>query len=94
MQKPWDIYQGELLTGNENSPRECIALKKAERSWRSEEHFDIRRGVEEFEACLDGFWSCFGSVFPPYVAFLPCILEWYCMLEVCDLPFESDLTEM
>lgn len=59
----------ELLTGNETSPgeRSCVALKKEEMSWRSAEHFDIRHGVEEFEVCLDGFRSCFGSEFPYYV---------------------------
>ena len=35
--------------------KKCAALYIAERSWRFEEHFDIRHGDSGVGACLDGF---------------------------------------
>ena len=49
----------------------CVAVNKAERSWRSEEHFEIRHGDAELVVYLASFWSCFGPVFPHYVPFPP-----------------------
>ena len=63
----WDTCQG-----SGTSPREkCVAVNKAERSWRSEEHFEIRHGDAELVVYLASFWSCFGPVFPHYVPFSP-----------------------
>lgn len=64
---------------------------------QEKEHFDIRHGIEEFEVCLDVFWSFFGSEFlyyvpPLYFGMLMYILC-HCMLKVYDLPFEFDLTK-
>lgn len=41
MPEPWEICQGELLM-EQNLPKrkKCVAVNKAERSWRAEEHFD------------------------------------------------------
>ena len=51
-----------------NQPKRMkfVEVIKAERSWRSEECFDIRHGDAEFEVCPAGFWSCFGPVFPSH----------------------------
>ena len=46
--------------------KKCVAVNKDERSWRSEEHFDIRHGDAEFEVCPVNFQSCFSLVFPHY----------------------------
>ena len=54
---------------NQFKRKKCVAVNKAERSWRSEEHFDIRHGDTEFGVCPAGFWSRFGSVFPYYAPF-------------------------
>jgi hypothetical protein len=35
--------------------KELFAVNKAERSWKSEEHFDIRHGDAEFKVCLGHF---------------------------------------
>ena len=69
---PRDICRVDLLTGSGTSPREkCVAVSKAERSWRSEERFDIRHGDAEFGVRQTSFQSCFGLVFPNYLAFSP-----------------------
>lgn len=44
---------------NQHKGNKCVALNKAERSWRPEAHFDIRHGNRAR--------SRFGSVFPYYV---------------------------
>ena len=51
--------------------REVYVVNKAERGWRSEEHFDIRHGDAEFGICPTGFWFCFGPVFSHYVPLTP-----------------------
>jgi hypothetical protein len=61
---------------NQPKREKCVAVNKAERSWSSEEHFDIRPGDAEFRVCPAGFQSCFAPVFSPCVPFLPCVLEW------------------
>lgn len=38
--------------------KKCVAVNKADRSWRPEEHFDIRHEAE-FGVCPTGFWFCF-----------------------------------
>lgn len=43
--------------------KDIVAVKKDERSWRSEVHFDTRHGEVKFGVCLAGSWSCFGPVF-------------------------------
>jgi hypothetical protein len=48
------------------SPRECVTVNTAEKSWRSKEHFDIILGDTEFGVCSAGFQPCFGPVSPPY----------------------------
>jgi hypothetical protein len=45
---------------NQIKRKKCIAVNKAKRSWRSEEHFDIRHGDVEIWVCP----ACFGSIFP------------------------------
>jgi hypothetical protein len=60
---------------NQPKREKCVAVNKAERSWSSEEHFDIRPGDAEFRVYPAGFWSCFASVFSPCVPFLPCVLD-------------------
>ena len=37
--------------------RKCVAVNKAERSWRSEEHFDIRHGDAEFRVSFGPVFS-------------------------------------
>ena len=51
--------------------QERFVVNKAEKSWRSEEHFDIRHGDVEFGVYPAEFWSCFGSVFSHYVSLHP-----------------------
>jgi hypothetical protein len=67
--EPWDICQGKLLTVSGTSQpqrKNCVAANKAERSWRSEESFDIRHGDAEFGVCQAGFsvllWSSISSL--------------------------------
>jgi hypothetical protein len=36
---------------NQSKREKCVADNKAENSWRSEEHFDNRRGDAEFGDC-------------------------------------------
>ena len=54
---------------NQPKRKKYVSVKKAERSWRSEEHFDIRLGDEEFGVCPAVFQFCFGPVYPHYVPF-------------------------
>ena len=46
--------------------KKFVAVNKDEKSWRSEEPFDIRHGDAEFGVCPAGFQACFGPVFPHY----------------------------
>ena len=68
---PWRTPRGErcttigyLLRKAANREKKCVVVNKAERSWRSDEHFDIRHRGAEFGEFLAGFTSCFGPVFP------------------------------
>ena len=49
---------------NQPKRKKCVAVNNVEKSWRSEERFDIRHGNAEFGVCPAGFRSCFGPVFP------------------------------
>ena len=73
----------------------CVTVNKAERSWRSEDLFDIRHGYAEFGVYLAYFHSCFVPEFPLYVLFPPFQIRninlYHYMLEVCDLNFGIDL---
>lgn len=50
--------------------QEKVVVNKAERSWRAEEHFDLRHGDAEFGDGPAGFRFCFGPVFPRSAPFL------------------------
>lgn len=54
---------------NHSKRKNCVSVNKAERSWRPEDWFGIRRGDAEFGVCPAGFWSYFGPVFPQYATF-------------------------
>jgi hypothetical protein len=60
--------------------KKCDFFNKAKRSWRSEEHFDIKNGVATFGVCLAGFPSFFGLVFL-YLAPFPIV--WKVMHILC-----------
>lgn len=79
---------------NQPNRHKCVAVNIAERSWRSEEHFDIRLGKAEFRVCPAGFWSYFSPVFLHYAPFFPFEMMMYIlcqyMLELCDLLFYFD----
>lgn len=71
----------------------CVTANKAERNWRGEERFDVRHGDAGCGVQPAGFQSRFGPVFPRYALFSPIrngmSLLCHCMLEVCDLLFQS-----
>jgi hypothetical protein len=54
---------------NQPKRKKCVPVNKDERSWRSEEHFDISYGDAEFGVCPAGFQSSFGPAFPHYALF-------------------------
>jgi hypothetical protein len=73
--------------------KKCVAVNKAEESWKSEEPFDFKNGNEVFGVCSAGFWSCFGPVFISSLV-LPSLhfgmimyVLCHLMLELCDLFF-------
>jgi hypothetical protein len=47
--------------------KKCVAVNKAERSWGSEKHFDVRYGDAMFGVCR--VWLRFGPVFSHCVPF-------------------------
>lgn len=51
---------------NQPKRKKVVAVNKDEKSWRSEEHFDIRYGDAEFGVRPAEFLSCFDPVFPHY----------------------------
>jgi hypothetical protein len=72
-------------------PHLPTAVTKDERSWRSEEHFDIRHGDAESEVCPAGFWSSL-------VQYFLTVIFWNgnaypVMFEVWDLLFHFDFIE-
>lgn len=47
MPELWNAPSDKMLTGSKKSWREkCFAISKAESSWRSEDHFDIRQSLD------------------------------------------------
>jgi hypothetical protein len=88
-QDVWDVRViGYLLRKavirkwNNSKRKNCATGHKVERSWRYEQHIDIRPGDEDFGVCPAGVWTCFEPVFPHYNLW---------MLEVCNLIFDVDL---
>ena len=51
--------------------KNCVVVNKAEKSWRSEEHLDLKQRWCRVWVCQAGFLSCFGPVFP-YHGILEC----------------------
>jgi hypothetical protein len=49
--------------------KKYVSVNKAERSWRSEEHLDIRHENAKLGVLPANFWFCFGPIFPHYVLF-------------------------
>lgn len=76
----------------------CIAVINIEWSWRFEEYFDVTNGDAEFGVYPAGFWSFFFFFLVQHFLTLPPLysfgMEMYilchCMLEDCDLGFDSD----
>lgn len=74
--RPQDVRESRVMSSlvrktanrewNQPKRKKFIAVNKDERSWRSEEHFDIRHGDAEFGVLPAGFLSCFGPVFSHY----------------------------
>lgn len=64
------VCGGESWTLTEPVQREkCVAVNEAERSWRFEEHLDMRHVGAEIGVNHAGFRSCFCLIFPHYVLF-------------------------
>ena len=63
-----DHWVMEEINRDWNHPKRLkyVVVNKAEKSWRSKEHFDIRHGDAKFGVCPVGFHSCFGLVFDHY----------------------------
>lgn len=55
---------------NQPKRKKHAVLNKAEKSWRSKEHFGISRGDAEFGVCPACFKACFGPVSSKF-PFLP-----------------------
>ena len=72
-----------MLIGSGTKRKKFFAVNKDERSWRSEECFDIRHGDAEFGVYQAGFWFCFGPEFPHYDVWNGNVYP--VMLEVCNL---------
>ena len=81
---------------NQPKRKQCTAVNKDERSWRYEEHFDIRHGEAEFGVCPAGFGLVLVQIFFTMILFLPFGIVMYilchCMLEIHDLVFHFDFT--
>ena len=69
MPEPYPPRRAANREWNQPKRKKCVAVNKAEQSWRSEEHFDIRYGDADSGACPDGFQSCFVLVFPYHAPF-------------------------
>ena len=49
MLEMWDpLRRAAIRESNQPKRQQCVAVNKAERSWRSEEHFEIRHGDADF----------------------------------------------
>lgn len=68
---------------------EAWIIKKAERSWRSEDLFNNRYEHAEFGVYPAGFQCGFGPVFPLYATFplfgMAMQILFVCMLNICNL---------
>ena len=65
-----------------------VAVNKTEKSWRSEDSFDVRHGDirhvdAKFRVYSAGFCSCFGLVFPLYIPFPPFEMIMYICASLC-----------
>jgi hypothetical protein len=50
MPELWDTCQGAVNREWKQPKREiCVAVNKSERSWKSEEHFDIRHEMQSLQ---------------------------------------------
>ena len=92
-----DACQEKLLTGSGSSPRgrSMLSVDKDERSWRSEECFDIRHGDMEVEFALLAFSFGLAQYFITILPFLHCGMAmylWHCMLKICDLLYDFEET--
>lgn len=71
-------------------------VNKAEKSWRSEEHFDVRHGGAEFGVPRLVFSFALVQYFLTLLSLLPFRMAMYilyhCMLEVFVLLFHLDFT--
>lgn len=59
------------IVWNQPKRKNCVAVNKAEMSWRSEQLFDKRHRNAEIKICVASFQVCFGPVFPYYSPFTP-----------------------
>ena len=99
MPELWNTCQGKLLieSGTRSRERSCVVVNKTERSWKYEEHFDIRGEDAEFGLCPAGFGlgmvqyflTVFLSLHFGVVMYILC----HDMLKVCDLLFDFDFIE-
>ena len=76
---------------NQLEKEKCVAVCKAGKVWRSEEHFNIRHGNAEFRVCPAGF----GSYFVEYFLSIPSLcfgiimyVLRHCVSDVYDLLFD------
>ena len=85
--KPQDVedarYRGYLprratnWLWNQPKKQKCVAVNKCKWSWRSEDHFNIRRGDAEHGVCPANFLYCLSPVFPHYAPFSPFWMAMY-----------------
>ena len=97
MPEPWDLLRRAAnREWNQPKRKKCAAVNKAERSWRSEERFDIRHGDAVWSlsswlsVCL---WSSISlPCLLPYVLGVVMYILYHYMLKVCDMLFDFDFT--
>lgn len=86
--EPWDVYHGELLTGNGTSPRgKWIAVSRAGRAEPSK-LFDIRPGASGSEFCPIAFSLTFIQYF--HTVSLFSLSEWQYALYIGSMSFAFD----
>ena len=77
--------------------KKCIAVQKAEQSWKSEDRFDIRHGDGEFEVCPAGFGLAlvqyFLTMLPSLCFGMVMYILCHYMLEVYDLLLDLEFKE-
>jgi hypothetical protein len=76
MPESWNTCK-ESCNRKRNHPKKkkCATVNKAERSRRSEQHFDVRHGVTAFGVCPAGFLVLLWSSISSLCSFLY-VLEW------------------